>query len=578
VKIYKQIEKFIILNRIYLINIFFIFLVFLYIPVNLLWENRGDLNNNLFLILPSLIIFVLFIFLVSKKKVNNFFLFISFYIILKQSFIDLPIEKLSGLNDEKTNLFNQSFFSEFIILVFLILIFKYKKILIYNFTLFLMGILFVFSFLQISIILKNNFVALNLNKISKNNLSNIKNNNIYLITFDALSSFHLEKFFSNTQNQKDFNNFIFFENNHSNYTNTALSVPSFLSGLYLEEEEKVKEFRQKYKKGFFFEALKSNNYKISQYTQATTMLSPLADDHVSAVDLLKRKYFKKYFLDFYDLIILNLIPSFSVDYYFKNNIGFLSKKFGGSQSQISLEDQRAIGSSLLIKKLIKDEDKRGKYNNFVHAHVYLPHGPYVLNQNGNYISRADKKFHSQTNAQKYSLQADYVIREIINFVNSLKKNNNFKNSLIIINSDTGSWSIGSKRKFKSQNLSDNLRFYSTNKILNQVRSALLIKFPYNNEEFKVRSDLSSLLDIVPTVMHFVDQEFVKKVKKIKGMNLYKSKRSRKNNILFFLGYKQRSSPNSKWEYIDKMKGLKKLNSFSFSINDGYKKLNDIIVK
>lgn len=565
----------------YICNVFFTCFIFLILPINLLWENRGEYNNNLLLLLPSFLVFFISLFFLSSKKINNLFLFFALYVVLKNTFSDLPVEKLSGLESEKNNIFNYKFFFEFIFIFILFLFYKFRKQFTYKFVKILLIILLSNSLFQVSVLIKNNIYKSNKNFNNFSIDEKKENINVYLITFDALSSYYLEDFFKKPKNREDFNNFNFFENNHSNYTNTGLSVPSFLSGQLIQSNHKINDFRNEFKKSGLFFFLKQKGYKISQYIQGTTLLSNYTDYHVSHTNLLKKKFLKKYYLDFYDLVIINIIPNIFTKFYYKENLGFLSKTFGGLQSLISLEHQRAIGASLLIKKLIEDESNRDGFNNFIHAHIYLPHGPYVLNNNGKYISLDNEKFYNKSKRERYNLQSDYVLSEIKKFLDTLKKTNKFKNSLIIINSDTGSWTIGPKNGVyhKSEDLSNNVRFYRTENILNQVRSSLLIKFPKDDNKFQFRNDLSQLLDIFPTVLSFIDDKKYNEIKeKYNGINLQKNKRDKRKKIFFSMGYKQRKGPNSKWVYLDKKKGEKKMNQYSFSLNNGYKIEKDIIVK
>ena len=72
----------------------------------------------------------------------------------------------------------------------------------------------------------------------------------------------------------------------------------------------------------------------------------------------------------------------------------------------------------------------------MHAHIYIPHGPYVLDEKADY----DPSPYDSASAEKrYMSQVKGALYLINQFLEKLKSQNKFKNSLIIFNADHGSW-------------------------------------------------------------------------------------------------------------------------------------------
>ena len=176
------------------------------------------------------------------------------------------------------------------------------------------------------------------------------------------------------------------------------------------------------------------------------------------------------------------------------------------------------------------------------------------------------------------MQAEGTILLINKYLNELKKQNKFKDSLIIINSDHGSWEIGLS-KFPSEyadrinSISDNQRRMDAAKIFNQSKSLLLIKKPFTNniENLKINEKKTQLLDIFPTIINFSDgnENLIKNTPGISLLDNNKIPEDRK--IKFIVGYKQRKTPQDQWTTIEKLKGGV-LDIFEISNNDFIKKL------
>ena len=238
-----MIKKFLEVNFIknILLSTFLINIIFYKIPIEIYYFNRPEFHNYAIILIPTLIIFLLSLFFYKKilnnKTIFDTFLILSIYLILSKILIPLNIDELEG-NLEKPIEMKYSIFIELFILAISIFLIKFfKKEYFLNFIAIFAFIIFVTSSYyyarSFASLIKNEYKYFGLfNKGSDYNFKKNNKPNIYILTFDAFSTFALKEVIKEQDLKSTLNDFEFYVNNSSNYSSTALSVPSFLTGTF----------------------------------------------------------------------------------------------------------------------------------------------------------------------------------------------------------------------------------------------------------------------------------------------------------------------------------------------------------
>jgi len=566
----------------------FLFLIIFYkVPIDIYYYNQSQFNNYSFVLIPNLILFSLSIIFYNKIYNNKFFfktfLVIGLYIVISKILLPLDIDELEG-HLELAKVKQRGIWIEIFSIILSYIIVKninkeiVKKIItIIALVFFLFSSFYYLKSFRTTIKAQYNHYVPKLDSKENKNF-NLKPN-IYFLTFDSFSSFAFEELIKNNEIKSKFEGFVFYKNNSTNYESTALSVPSFHTGTMHNFDSSIFEWKDLYRKKGVISEMINRNYDVWQYVQSDSMKHEDVKKIKTNVSILLKRSKTNIFIELYDYILLRVSPQVIHQKIYNNGSGILSKisiKFNINESKsIPGEHYRALGSKFLLEEIIKDEKLRPNKGIFLHAHIYLPHGPYIIDENAEYISES---YDGKTVIKRYFMQAEGTILLINKYLNELKKQNKFKDSLIIINSDHGSWEIGLS-KFPSEyadrinSISDNQRRMDAASIFNQSKSLLLIKKPFTNniENLKINEKKTQLLDIFPTIINFSDgnENLIKNTPGISLLDNNKIPEDRK--IKFIVGYKQRKTPQDQWTTIEKLKGGV-LDIFEISNNDFIKKL------
>jgi hypothetical protein len=269
--------------------------------------------------------------------------------------------------------------------------------------------------------------------------------NVYQLVFDAYSSTILLPSLKELGLLSDFDGFTFFENNRANYTETRLSVPSFMMGEFHEGNGNLTDWvshhktsgivRTLYESGFNVYVYARNRerhaYKEASYSRWTGDIIaqwevPLALDH----------------LEFADLWLLRVAPNFLQREVYRRGEGLFSRLFL-TEEMLAFKGSNkwAVSSVELMQELIKDEFCRPSQGEYVYAFIWIPHGPYVIGRDCNCRrgSLGDRVFKWKDTAEIYREQALCATKLMWEFITTLKQTGKYHNSTIIIQSDHGLW-------------------------------------------------------------------------------------------------------------------------------------------
>lgn len=549
----------------------FLFLIIFYkIPIDIYYFNRSEFNNYSFILIPNLILFFLSLFLSNKiynnKSLFKILLIISLYIIISKILLPLNIDELEGHLEVAKESKYGIVIELFSLLLSYILVRNIDKEFIKKLITITAIIFFLFSsyyyLISFASTIKNHYNYFLPKSITKGGEVFNSKPNIYLLTFDAFSSYAFEKIIKKEDIRSNFKGFTFYKNNSSNYSHTSLSVPSFLTGTIHDFDNSILEWKDIYRKKGIITEMIDRGYNVWQYVQSDSMKHRDVKNIKTNVSILLEKSKSNLLVELYDYILLRISPQFLHQEIYNVGSGIISKKIKELKNNENLsipgEHYRALGSKFLFETVINEEELRPNKGIFLHAHIYLPHGPYVIDEKAKYVS---EKYDGKTGIKRYHMQAEGVIFLLDKFLKKLKEQNKFKDSLIIINSDHGSWEIGLQEfpiKFKDRvdSINDNQRRIDAAGIFNQSKSLLAIKYPFNADakELEINEKKTHLLDIFPTIINFIDGN-TNAIKNSLGISLLDN-----NNLpddrttKFIVGYKQRKTKEDQWTTIERLKG------------------------
>lgn len=549
----------------------FLFLIIFYkIPIDIYYFNRSQFNNFSFILIPNLILFSLSLFFFNKiynnKSLLKILLIIALYILISKIILPLDIDELEGhLELAKENKYGIAI-ELFSLLLSYIIVRNIEKEFIKKLITITAIVFFLFSsyyyLRSFASTIKNqyNYFIPQSNKDEKK-VFNSKPN-IYLLTFDAFSSYAFEKIIKKEDIRSNFKGFTFYKNNSSNYSSTSLSVPSFLTGTMHDFNSSVLEWKDIYRKKGLITEMMNRNYNVWQYVQSDSMQHGDVKNIKTNVSILLERSRSNLLVELYDYILLRISPQFLHQEIYNNGSGVISKNIKKLKNDESLsmpgEHYRALGSKFLLEAIINEEELRPNKGVFLHAHIYIPHGPYILDEKAEYVS---EKYDAKTGIKRFHMQVEGTAFLLNQFLEKLKEQNKFKNSLIILNADHGSWEIGIeefpiKYRDRIEAVNDNQRRIEAPRIFNQSKSLLAIKYPFKGDtkELEVNEKKTQLLDIFPTIINFSDGNN-NAIQNSLGISLLDDHNVPDDRtVKYIVGFKQRKTKKHQWTTIEKSKG------------------------
>jgi hypothetical protein len=170
--------------------------------------------------------------------------------------------------------------------------------------------------------------------------------------------------------------------------------------------------------------------------------------------------------------------------------------------QVTSGDITPLISYHQFEKLLADEQLRPSGGQYVLAHFYPPHEPYILDRNGNYVGESS-----------YEEQLHLATNMMLEFVQILKEQGKFDNSLIIFQSDHG-YTLAVNDYYAGEPLGDFIQIdKATSKAIGDVDvrhvsgALLLIKPPGVGGEtgdLIVNDNLTQLLDLRQYINNVLD--------------------------------------------------------------------------
>lgn len=344
--------------------------------------------------------------------------------------------------------------------------------------------------------------------------------NVYHLVFDSYFGPGMSDYLETRGANGEFlDGFEYFPNVVSNYDHTHPSVASFMTGKYIQPDA-VKSYVESWKSGGVIGAFAASGYHIWQYVVSEWWLH---DDvrHWCTLD----RYLspRTRLLEFLDLVLLRMAPSALRSRLFSESgcLGFLSARLVPDIVRSAPLNSLPYGSARLFNDLMDEELTRPAQGQYVHAHFYLPHMPYIFDENGN------------AGESDFQRQMRYTTVLIDRFLQLLKEQGKYENATIVLQSDHA---VAGGRP------GDGLLYRvgdsgMTHQKVNEVRPLLLIKREgAQGEVLKVSNSYVQLADVAPTLMgmHGLQGE-----DGTDGADLYTQDRHAEREMSVWTGYYQK---------------------------------------
>lgn len=432
----------------YILSFVICFMLFIYEPITMYSTNMNDLwfefsmiimpliklflKSFIFLSLCFSIVYFIFYKLLKLRKVYQILLII-FFIIFLVSYIqgNYLAGNLPGLDGAiiNWNKYNNENITSIILLVVTCLIMiissiKFGLNKIVNFTKYIT--LVIFAMLTVSLITtflttkildchKSTYV------LTTNNINNASNDkNFFIFLLDAVDSRKFNEIVSDSKYKNMFEDFTYYPDTMSAYPFTRDSIPFILSGVINENKDDFLTYETKaYDKSPLFPKLSKLGYDINLYDGDLSWNSDGIKTVSNKVDTNGKVNEKKFYNEELKYILFKYLPFYLKKY---SNIEKMNFKKCRVAADIELFDWDNYTEYKRIKNN-KLKIKSNKYFSF--THIEGGHRPFTIND----------KFEIIDGTYDQKLLANAKIIEA--FINRLKENDVYDNSVIIIMSDHG---------------------------------------------------------------------------------------------------------------------------------------------
>lgn len=427
------------------------FMVYIYEPILTYSTNINDFWFDFKLMLSNIIIYgaLLFVilviiytilYLVTKlfsKKINvfNIILILSF-IVFAFSYIqgNYLIGNLPTLNGEAvdwTGFKNENIISLIILVVLvvseIILIKKIKlekAVKINNYIVLAIFAMLLTSFVSVLCtpnIFKEKVIAMATNR-NINNVSTDKN--FFIFIADSVDSREFSKVVNENEEYKTtFENFTYYPDTTSAYLFTRDSIPFILSGIWNEEKtEFVTYYNEAFNKSALFKTLKEKEYEMNFY-EYEIYATNRSIEQFANVDIYNDKIDNvKFFKQLTKYVLFKYLPYPLKQYSKIETANFNYCKIDQEEIYFDWSDENTYNT-------IKNNDLEKVDNKYFQIwHIEGGHVPFDYDENVNRIS-------DQEGTYEQKLQA--TLKIIDSFINRLKENNVYDNSVIIVLADHG---------------------------------------------------------------------------------------------------------------------------------------------
>jgi hypothetical protein len=412
---------------------------------------------------------------------------------------------------------------------------------------------------------------------STKNLSNppeklAEGGNIYHITFDGYSGASLSDSLKTMKLTGEFNGFTFFKNNRANYGYTMASLPSYMTGSLYEENDSLKEWKERHNSSGIVNKVYDAGYKVSMYAPYGVWIHEEASYVKMHEDVLMQYESLSSYSHFADLWLLRVVPNYLQQEVYREGKGVFTRLF--VKDVLAGKNWNVFGSVELMRQLINDEADRPDHGQYVYAHLWIPHSPYIMNRDC-IFSPDDSRYDEQ------ALCATGLMAELIS---KLKELGRYHEATIIIQADHGAPGYPCLKdasdcipslEIEKEMEAVNLRKLSAEVIDNRTRALLLVKPPLQSGKPLVISDRpTQLADIPATLYDLLDLP----VRVREGESVFAPDFPATREIHVFVGLCYQEDERGKARRFGQNLFVGEANHFSFTNGKGWKIYPNIHVR
>lgn len=242
--------------------------------------------------------------------------------------------------------------------------------------------------------------------------------NVYHFIFDSFGGNWWNPVVEGLGRQDEFKDFIEFANTRSNYMSTVMSIPSFTTGSHFNGEGSLAQWLGDAADASALARAREQGFVTTAYSIRAA--SGNARAHYNHIEVPVSESLVA------DIWLLRIVPTFLRSAVFSGGEGLITamRIWPGSRPW---GDTRCYRSLRQFEQIEQEESARGSRGEFVFAHIYFPHSPYQLMRDGRY-SRWDSN----------RLEQSYLtVNVMARFIEQLKREGKYDESLIIVQSDHG---------------------------------------------------------------------------------------------------------------------------------------------
>jgi Sulfatase len=341
--------------------------------------------------------------------------------------------------------------------------------------------------------------------------------NVYHIVLDAMQTDAFVLALERAARAGSFEGFELFENNVSNYITTVPSSASYLSGSFYKGGDFDDWARDARSSRGLPRALSDRGYRVWMYAPFAYWQSRYVDHFRHNVGIYEEAIGLAP-AGLYDLLhvwLASLAPNPLTDEALSDAEGLRDGLFELiTEKPRPLSIQQGLHPSsgaMMLRRLVRDEERRAPEGQYVYAHAALPHAPWVFDRNCRYVGNEAGRDSAQRR-QAYLEQAECAVTLVADFLEALKRLGRYEPSTVVVHADHGQRIRFADRARESRTLDTPDAI-----LLSSINALLMIKRPRAKGPLAIKQTPTQLVDLFPTILDILD---LKAARGLVGKSVY----------------------------------------------------------
>jgi Sulfatase len=330
--------------------------------------------------------------------------------------------------------------------------------------------------------------------------------NVYHIVLDAMQTDAFLLALERAARAGSFEGFELFENNVSNYITTVPSSASYLSGSFYKGGDFDDWAREGRSRGLL-RALSDRGYRVWMYAPFAYWQSRVVDHFRHNVGIYEETIGLAP-AGLYDLLhiwLASLAPNPLTDEALSDAEGlrdWLFELITEKPRPLSIQQGlHPYSGVMMLRRLLRDEERRAPEGQYVYAHAALPHAPWVFDRNCHYVGNEAGRRDRAQRRQAYLAQAECAVTLVTDFLEALKRLGRYDLSTVVVHADHGQRIrfADAPRASRTLDMPDSI-------LLSSVNALLMIKRPHARGPLQIKTTPTQLIDLFPTILDILGLE------------------------------------------------------------------------